>query len=346
MDRGPRFGRGRGTRSTPVFKVTSSPFRGAGRSSHGAVRTSGAGRAHSLLVDGSLLVTNCGDIEEGTGPVVATRKRVVLTDSLTLTKVASSEASKHTPTIGMTGVDTEPLTKAKCGIQCVWSFGNAVPRGCCQSSVPGGRATTAWTIGADLVGPGPVVQDIGVTIWRQLQRLEIGLQRVQHRQHLARACSVSSSALGRYGVGMASPWQSLGAPGLGWHGWGPGPVTGSQRNSRGEAKAGFTLLETELPRLVPQRGPSHSSPRCPLWTKLWTGGPTHSFGSSRQRPTSVTAWQPAPTTDGSRTNQSVCFAVRVARVWQTGGKFKNLDPHIGDYSAASDSHRQSDGWDQ
>lgn len=140
---------------------------------------------------------------------------------------------------------------------------------------------------------------------------------------------------------MASPWQSLGylpPQARGWHGWGTSHrLTAKQQR---DSESGFHQPQSLLENgawfcLEPQ--PKLAK----MWITLGTRGAHPQL--SPEAPTSVTAWQPAPTTGRSRTNQSVCFAVRVARVWQTGGTLKNLDPHIGDYSAASDSHRQSDG---
>ena len=142
--------------------------------------------------------------------------------------------------------------------------------------------------------------------------LKIGLEKGPVARALLRSgrCRDLSSALGRYGVGMVSPWQFLGAhwavgSWLARH-WGTSHrLTAKQQ--RGSESGFHAFGERSFVLLGVQQRPQPKLAK--MWTKVWTGGPTR---SSRQRPTSVTAWQPAPTTDGSRTNQNVCFAVRAA----------------------------------
>lgn len=109
-------------------------------------------------------------------------------------------------------------------------------------------------------------------------------------QHLARAlppllCDLSSS-LSRYGVGMASSWQSLGTP-RAWPGTaGRASHRLTTKHRRRTAKAGFTLLEIEENGawffcLEPRRCPSQSSPRC--GPSCGQGAPPTALASDRLR---------------------------------------------------------------
>ncbi|KAH7632857.1 hypothetical protein B0T09DRAFT_395090 [Sordaria sp. MPI-SDFR-AT-0083] len=183
--------------------------------------------------------------------------------------------------------------------------------------IPGGRATTAVDEqGRIWQAPGPVVQtnhaddasnrSLGVTILASTT-LKLAWKRVQWLVRCSVAGVVVTCLLW---AGMESEWSRLGNllahTGLLAHRWGTSHrLTAKQQ--RGSESGFHAFGERSFVLLGVQQRPQPKLAK--MWTKVWTGGPTR---SSRQRPTSVTAWQPTPTTDGSRTNQNVCFAVRAA----------------------------------
>ena len=162
--------------------------------------------------------------------------------------------------------------------------------------IPGGRATTAVDEqGRIWQAPGPVVQtnhaddasnrSLGVTILASTT-LKLAWKRVQWLVRCSVAGVVVTCRL--LWAGMESEWSRLGNflahTGLLAHGWhaAGGPVTGSQRNSRGAAKAGFTLLENGASFcLESSKGPSQSSPRC--GPRCGQGAPPAALASDRLR---------------------------------------------------------------